>query len=164
MKLMFPGTSDRSPRHAVSILLRALVVGILSGQIAAAQSFAVRNPNHLSWPQAEAEKLYKYAGQVVSDEFKPRTPVHPQFTLVLGNEKDQLDVNSNELRLRKWDKRLFTEGVVLFGFEQMSPTAAKENLVKRVLKESDSVLSVDEATSSRCPPNVDCTPAVKANH
>ncbi len=131
-------------------LLAAGFVGILAVQFATAQSFAVRNPDHQRWPMAEAEKIYTLATRLVAREFKPREAVHPQFTLVLGYEKDQMDVNTNELRLRKWDRRMFTEGVILFGFEQMMPLATKARLVDRALKESDSVLTVDEARENSC--------------
>ena len=135
-------------RVGLKPLLIAGVVSVLFAQIAGGQSFAVRNPNNETWPKAEAEKIYKFATQLVDEEFKPRQPVRPQFTLVLGYEKDQMDLNTNELRLRKWDRRMFTEGVVLFGFEQMMPVSTKMRLVERVLKESDTVLTVDEARSA----------------
>lgn len=148
----FSGQTSKNPRGSAGFhnLHKLVAIGILCTQIAAAQSFAIRNPNHQTWPQAEAEKIYKFAAQLVEAEFKPRQPVHPQFTLVLGYEKDQLDVNTSELRLRKWDRRMFTEGVILFGFEQMLPVDAKQRLVERALKESDSVLTVNQARENSC--------------
>ena len=146
-------------------LLKLVAIGILCTPIAAAQSFAVRNPNRQKWPQAEAEKIYKFAAQLVESEFKPRQPVRPRFTLVLGYEKDQLDVNTSELRLRKWDRRMFTEGVILFGFEQMLPADAKKRLVDRALKESDAVLTVDQARAASCQGTVrgaDCVESTPA--
>lgn len=131
-------------------VLAAVILGILTVEFATAQSFAVRNPNHQAWPKAEAEKIYNFATRLVAEEFKPRQGVHPQFTLVLGYEKDQMDVNTNELRLRKWDRRMFTEGVILFGFEQMMPASTKLKLLERALKESDSVVTVDEARATIC--------------
>src|SRR5215471_1100573 len=141
-----------SRRRQLFRMLTVVVLGTMCGQIAAAQSFAVRNPKKQTWPQAEAEKIYKFASQAVEEEFKPRRPVRPQFTLVLGYEKDQMDVNSNELRLTKWDRQFFTEGVVLFGFEQMLSSETKLRMVQRALKESDTVLSVNEARKSSCSP------------
>ena len=138
------------------------VFGIWALEFATAQSFAVRNPNNQRWPKAEAEKIYTLATRLVAQEFKPREPVHPQFTLVLGYEKDQMDVNTNELRLRKWDRRMFTEGVVLFGFEQMLPVTTKVRLVERALKESDAVLTVDQAHESSCG-NADCAESTLPN-
>jgi hypothetical protein len=135
-------------RVGLKLLFIVGVVSVLSMQIASGQSFAVRNPKNQASPKAEAEKIYKFATQLVEEEFKPRQPVRPQFTLVLGYEKDQMDVNTNELRLRKWDRRVFTEGVVLFGFEQLMPVSTKVRLVERALKESDTVLTVDEARSA----------------
>lgn len=112
-------------------VLVAAIAGILTVEFATAQSFTVRNPNHQAWPKAEAEKIYNFATRLVAEEFKPRQAVHPQFTLVLGYEKDQMDVNTTELRLRKWDRRMFTEGVILFGFEQMMPASTKLRLLER---------------------------------
>jgi hypothetical protein len=143
------GTPSRG-NAIFSYVLVAVCVWILAVECATAQSFAVRNPNHQAWPKAEADKIYNFATRLVAEEFKPRQGVHPQFTLVLGYEKDQMDVNTNELRLRKWDRRMFTEGVILFGFEQMMPASTKLKLLERALKESDSVVTVDEARASGC--------------
>jgi len=153
-----------SQRQNFINLAVVIVLGICAIQVAGAQSFTVRNPKNLAWPQAEAEKIYKFGSQVVEAEFKPAQPVHPKFTLVLGYEKNQLDVNTNELRLMKWDRHMFTEGVVLFGFEQMLSNETKLRMVQRALKESNAILTADEARKSSCAPGVDCGDRLPPKH
>lgn len=161
------GTATKAELPKGNVVLRLVLVaglvGVLGVGSATAQSFAVRNPDHQWWPKAEAEKIYTLATRLVAQEFKPREPVHPQFTLVLGYAKDQMDVNTNELRLRKWDRRMFTEGVILFGFEQMMPASTKSRLLERALKESDSVLTVDEARESSCNSGGECPQSAVPN-
>ena len=61
----------------------------------------MRNQKKQKWPEAEANRLYLLASQAVEREFKLTRSVRPRFTLVLGFEGNQLDVNTGELRMAK---------------------------------------------------------------
>lgn len=127
------------------LLLRAALVVLAAILPCSAQgSFEVRNDRKQKWPEAEARKIYLLALRAVEREFRPSTPLKPRFTLVLGAEKDRMNVNTNELRLVKWNKRFFAEGVVLFAFEQMLPSELKNELTHRVLSEAEATVSVEE--------------------
>lgn len=106
--------------------------------------FTVRNQKKQKWPEAEANRLYLLASQAVEREFKLTRPVRPRFTLVLGYEGNQLDVNTGELRMAKWDRRIFADGVILFCMEQMLTPDTRLQLLRRTLLAAESVVDVDE--------------------
>lgn len=152
--------SDRPLARPASIHIRAtcefravtplfLVLLVLTGAgVASAQTFSVRNPKHLKFPEAEATRIYRSAGDAIQQEFQQSDPVRPQFTLVLGAERNQVDVNTNELRLVKWDQNLFAKGVVLFSFEQLMPEQRSMRLTERVLSQANATVSSEEARTS----------------
>jgi len=106
--------------------------------------FTVRNQKKQKWPEAEANRLYLLASQAVEREFKLTRPVRPRFTLVLGFEGNQLDVNTGELRMAKWDRRIFADGVILFCMEQMLTPDTRLQLLRRTLLAAESVVDVDD--------------------
>ena len=122
----------------------------------AQDSFSLRNVKQQKWPEAEARRIYQFASQAVQREFRAAAkPFRPHFTLVLGADKDQMDINTNELRLVKWNKEFFAEGVVLFSFEQMLPADKKYQLTHRALSEAEATVNLQEARGSEnCPSGV----------
>jgi hypothetical protein len=63
---------------------------------------------------------------------------------VLGFEGNQLDVNTGELRMAKWDRRIFADGVILFCMEQMLTPDTRLQLLRRTLLAAESVVDVDD--------------------
>ncbi len=120
----------------------------------------MRNQKKQKWPEAEANRLYLLASQAVEREFKLTRPVRPRFTLVLGFEGNQLDVNTGELRMAKWDRRIFADGVILFCMEQMLTPDTRLQLLRRTLLAAESVVDVDDkvARSEHMETPAVCTP------
>ena len=134
------------------LVLAGLIVSLLGISCVAQDSFSVRNEKREKWPEEEARRIYIFASQAVQREFNLTKAFRPHFTLVLGSQKDQLDVNTNELRLVKWNKHFFAEGVVLFAFEQMLPSQKKTELTNRALAESDAMVNVQESREANPSP------------
>ncbi|HEX3321545.1 MAG TPA: hypothetical protein VHR84_12640 [Terriglobales bacterium] len=128
----------------LSVLVTGFLLLLVAGTSFAQDTFAVRNLNKQKWPEAEAKRIYLLATQAVEREFKLTHSVHPKFTLVLGYANDQMDTTSGELRLTKWDRSLFTDGVILFSMEQVLTPDVRRELMRRTLKAADSTVSVDE--------------------
>ena len=118
------------------------------------QNFAVSNPKNLNFPVAEANRIYKCAAVTIQREFQQTEPVRPTFTLVLGVDRNQLDVATSQLRLVKWDTNLFAQGVVLFSFEQLMPEQRTARLVQRVLSQASAVVTPEEVRSSGYAPQM----------
>jgi hypothetical protein len=61
----------------------------------------------------EAREIYLAACATVQQEFGRTHPLSPKVTLVLGAEKDGVFTQKGEVQLRKWDRYLFAQGVVI---------------------------------------------------
>ncbi len=144
---------SRSTRVCRCFARAALLLLIATLPCLAQDSFNVRNARKQKWPEAEARRIYAFASQAVEREFRAAAkPLRPHFTLVLGADKDQMDINTNELRLVKWNREFFAEGVVLFAFEQMLPEDKKHQLTRRALSEAEATVNLQEARGSdNCP-------------
>jgi hypothetical protein len=127
-----------------SIVTAGLLLTLCSSAAVGQEFFTVRNQKKQKWPEAEANRLYLLASQAVEREFKLTRSVRPRFTLVLGFEGNQLDVNTGELRMAKWDRRIFADGVILFCMEQMLTPDTRLQLLRRTLLAAESVVDVDE--------------------
>jgi hypothetical protein len=110
--------------------------------------FEVNNPKNQHWPEAEADRIYLSTARDLATEFRlPQVP-RARFTLVLGADEDSVDINTKELRLKKWDKYLYAEGVLRLSFDQMLSTSEKMRLARRAVVESDATMRCDQVPAS----------------
>ena len=135
-----------------TLLRTAALLLIVCGEFSIAQSFSVRNPKQLKFPDAEANRIYRSAADAIQQEFQQSEPLRPEFTLVLGAEHNQLDVEAKELRLVKWDQNLFARGVVLFSFEQLMPEQRSTRLAQRAVSEARATVNTEEARTAAYAP------------
>jgi len=116
---------------------------LLLGHVCAAQNhFWVSNPTHQEWQQEEADRIYISIARDLAAEFKRGELAGAVFTLVLGANENSVDMNNRELRLKKWNKYLYAEGVVRLTFDQLLSTESKMRLAKRAVIEADSTVDV----------------------
>jgi hypothetical protein len=54
--------------------------------------------------------------------------------LVLGANKNRVDVDTGEIQLVRWDRGLFAEGVMLLAFEDLMPAHQRLTIAKRAVK------------------------------
>ena len=95
-----------------------------------------------AWPAEELQKLYVSACSLVQREYGQTHAPRPRFTLVLGVDKDELAFRDREIRLRKWDPFLFTQGVVLLAFEDLMPMDQRITIAKRAVGWADATVDV----------------------
>jgi hypothetical protein len=133
-----------------------LLGAILLSSLAAAQEdspFSVKNEKNKDWPAAEANRIYASACMLVAREVRPERPpeLRPQFTLVLGAEKDQIIERNHkiELRLKEWNREKFAHGVVLLAAREVLQSKAVMMLTQRTLSWTDSVVSAAELADAR---------------
>ena len=111
-------------------------------------TFEVSNPRKQHWPEAEADRIYLSTVQDLAAEFRlPQVP-HARFKLVLGADEDAVDMNTRELRLKKWNKYFYAEGVLRLSFDQMLSTSEKMRLARRAVVESDAAVRWNEIRAS----------------
>lgn len=111
--------------------------------------FTIRNPRNQTVPDAEAQTIYLSACRVVEQEFSRTDPVRPRLTLVLGADRDSLYYPKSEIRLRKWNKYKFAQGVVMLALDDLMPEDKKLSLSKLAVLEADSTIDVRLLKSSR---------------
>jgi len=131
-------------------LVHAAVMLLMLAHLAEAQtSFEVSNPKQQKWPQAETERIYWSTARDLAAEFKLAQIPRARFTLALGADENSVDMNTRELRLKKWDRYLYAEGVLRLSFDQMLSAEAKMRLAWRAIAESDATVRWDEVRSLR---------------
>jgi hypothetical protein len=111
--------------------------------------FTVLNPRKQAVPDAEAQNIYLSACQLVEREFSRSEPVRPRLTLFLSAEKDSVYYPKREIRLRKWNKYKFAQGVVLLALDDLMPEGKTLALSKLAVLEVDSTVDVRALKSSR---------------
>jgi hypothetical protein len=60
----------------------------------------------------------------------------------LGADKHVLSFDEREIRLTKWDRRAFAQGVVMFAFEDLMPVEQRLMLAKRAVIWADSTVDI----------------------
>jgi hypothetical protein len=132
-------TPSRRHISLFEIGLQILVLGHLCGGQA---SFQVSNPKHQQWPQEEANRIYFSAARELAAEFNRSQSPSVVFTVVLGANENSVDMNAREIRLKKWDKYLYAEGVVRLTFDQMLSTEAKMRFARRAVAQAEATVDV----------------------
>ena|SRR5579872_2844505 len=129
-------------------LLQGCCLILLLAKICLSQTpFQVSNPKHQEWPQSEARLIYDSEARILAAEFSlPQLP-RAVFTLVLGAAENSVDMNMRELRLKKWNKYLYAEGVLRLTFDQMLSSESKMRLAQRAIAESEA--TVDSRSLAR---------------
>jgi hypothetical protein len=149
-----PGkNNDRSCSFlSTAFVHTAVLVLMLAPLVAAQTSFEVSNPKQQKWPEAEAERIYLSTARELAAEFKLAQMPRARFTLVLGADENSVDMNTRELRLKKWDRYLYAEGVLRLSFDQMLSAEAKLQLARRAVTESEATVKLYEASSPSLEP------------
>jgi|SRR5215471_905852 len=109
--------------------------------------FTVEVNGKQQWPSTEADRLYLSACSAVQTEFRTTGTVRPKITLVLGAEKNEARMDTREIRLTSWDSYLFTEGVVIFAFEDLMTIKERMVMARRAINWANA--SVDVALMSK---------------
>ena len=104
----------------------------------------VRNRTNQRWPAAEAQKIYLSACAVVQREFGRTLPLAPKVTLVLGADKNEVVLAGGEIRLTKWSRNAFAQGVVWLAFEDLMPSQQRLAIATRAIDWADSTVEVEQ--------------------
>jgi hypothetical protein len=120
-----------------------IVVLSLTTACLAQEGLTVHGKGKQEWPAAEAEKIYLSACSAVQREFGSNRAIMPQVTIVLGADKDAVLFDEREIRLTKWDRHLFAQGVVVFAFEDLMPVEQRLILAKRAVNWADATVEIE---------------------
>ena len=120
-----------------------IVVLSLTTACLAQEGLTVHSKGKQKWPTAEAEKIYLSACSAVQREFGSNRATRPQVTIVLGADKNEVGYREREIRLTKWDRHLFAQGVVMFAFEDLLPIEQRLILAKRAVNWADATVEIE---------------------
>ena len=137
---------ETRPRNFPNLLILVAILFLLTAVSPAQDGLTIRNDANQKWPSAEAEKLYLSACAVVQREFGATRELRPQVTLVLGANKNNVGLffKSREIRLAKWDRYMFAQGVVWLAFEDLMPEEQLLLVSKRAVAWADATVAVDQ--------------------
>jgi hypothetical protein len=121
----------------------AISVLALAGACLAQEGLTIDNKHKERVSAPEAEKIYSSACSVVQREFGFRHALHPQVRLVLGADKNEIWVARREIRLTKWDRYGFAQGVVWLAFEDLMPSEQRLTIAKRAVTWADSTVEIE---------------------
>ena len=120
----------------------AILVLILSTLCPAQEGLTVHAKGKQKWPAAEAQKIYRSARSVVQRELGATHSVAPLLTLVLGADRNEVAIDQREIRLTKWDRNAFAQGVVMLAFEEVM-LDRRMAMAKRALIWADATIEVE---------------------
>jgi len=110
----------------------------------AQEGLTVHSKGKQKWPAAEAQKIYLSACSVVQREFGGNRLVAPRVTLVLGADKNEAWFQDREIRLTKWDRYGFAQGVVWLAFEGLMPSQQRLTIAKRAVNSVDATVDIEQ--------------------
>jgi hypothetical protein len=125
---------------AVKFAISALA---LAGTCLAQDGLTIDNKHKERVSTPEAEKIHSSACSVVQREFGFRHALHPQVRLVLGADKNEVWFAGREIRLTKWDRYTFAQGVVWLAFEDLLPSQQRVTIAKRAVTWADSTVEIE---------------------
>lgn len=130
-------------RFPIGILLLAISVPAL-GQ--ARELFEVSNPKHLQFNSEEAVKSYLQSVSEVETEYHLLQHPTPKFALVLGVDRNSLvwpegkTSQGAEIRLRRWDPRIFRQGVIALSINELMRPENVARLEQRIERVDEAVV------------------------
>ncbi len=121
-----------------------MVFLVLATVCLAQEGLTVQNKGKQKWPTAEAQKIYLSACSAVQREFGGNRPVAPRVTLVLGANKNEVGFQGQEIRLKKWDRYGFAQGVVWLAFEDLMPSQQRLTIAKRIVGRAEATVDIEQ--------------------
>lgn len=110
----------------------------------AQDGLSIRNTTNQRWPASEAQKIYLSACAVVQREFGRTLPITPRVNLVLGADKNEVWFTGREIRLTKWNRDAFAQGVVWLAFEDLMPSQQRLAIAAKAVNWADSTVEVEQ--------------------
>ncbi len=111
----------------------AISVLALAAACLAQEGLTIDNKHKERVSTPEAEQIYFSACSGVREEFDLRRPILPRVKLVLGADKNEVWIEGREIRLSKWDRYAFAQGVVWLAFEEIMPSQQRLTIAKRAI-------------------------------
>jgi len=129
-------------KNVVNIAFLVVTLAIAGS---AQQAFvSVSTKGKQPWSLPEVNKIYLSACSAVQREFGNSMALHPSIGLVLGADMDAVDFSSKKVLLKRWDRSLFAQGVVLLAFEDLLTPQRKMIITNRAVNLAEATVDVSQ--------------------
>jgi hypothetical protein len=129
-----------------TIVKFAIYVVALAAASLAQDALTIDNKYKERVSTPEVEKIYSSVCSVVQREFDIRHPLHPRrVRLVLGADKNEIWFAGREIRLTRWDRYTFAQGVVWLAFEDLMPSQQRLTIARRAVNWADSTVGIERS-------------------
>ena len=125
-----------------SVMLVAVFASVCSAQEG---SVSVSSEGKQKWSPSEINEVYRSACTAVQREFG-NSIVRPTIALVVGADNDAVDLDKKTILLKRWDRSLFAEGVVILAFEDLLTPQRRMMMTSRAVNLAQATVNVEEIT------------------
>jgi hypothetical protein len=106
----------------------------------------VSNEGTQKWSPSEVNKVYLSACTAVQREFGNSFVLRPSITLVLGADKNAFVFDKKTVLLKRWDRSLFAEGVVILAFEELLTPQRRMTMTNHAVNLAQATVDIGEIT------------------
>lgn len=96
------------------------------------------------WSSAEVTKIYLSACNAVQREFGNGMVLRPSIGLLLGADKNAVDFDNKRVLLKRWDRSLFAQGVVVLAFEDLLTPQRRIIMTNRAVHLAEATVDIRE--------------------
>jgi hypothetical protein len=126
------------------VKLAILVVALATACAAQEAVVSVTSKGKQKWSRFEVNRIYLSACGAVQREFGNGTVLRPPIALVLGADQDAVDFDKKTVLLKRWDRDLFAEGVVILAFEDLLTPQRRMIITNRAVNLAEATVEVGE--------------------
>ena len=126
------------------LMLAMLVAVFISVGFAQQGAVNVISEGKQKWSALEVDKVYLSACTAVQRELGDNMLPRPTVALVLGADKNAVDFDKKTILLKRWDRGLFAEGVVILAFEGLLTPERRVKITNRAVNLAQATVDVRE--------------------
>ena len=126
--------------------LATLLVALASVCCAQEATVSVSSEGKQKWAQSEVDRVYLSACTAVQREFGNSMVLRPTISLVLGGDKNEVNLSKKTILLKRWDRSLFAQGVVILAFEDLLTPERRMMMTHRAVTLAQATVNVGEIT------------------
>lgn len=141
------GSRVREGMNIKNMVTLALLVVAFAGVCCAQEATViVSSEGKQKWSPSEVNKVYLSACTAVQREFGNSIILRPAIALVLGADKNAVNFDKKTILLKRWDRSLFAEGVVILAFEDLLTPQRPVMITNHAVNLAQTTVNVGEIT------------------
>ena len=126
--------------------LAMLVVAFATLCCAQEGSVNITSEGKQKWSPSEVNSVYLSACTAVQREFDHGIVLRPTIRLVLGADTNAVNFDKKTILLKRWDRNLFAEGVVILAFEGLLTPERRLTITNHAVNLAQATVNVREIT------------------